>query len=309
MILLRFPFPRVVNNSGMAIILLALQLLLTFATAPACAEETVRLGFLQGSRREMSHTDVRAAFDLWAQEMGARFEVPIKMFYYQNIDEMRQDFLNGKINGVTADALSLARNFGIDELSEGYSVIMQGSWDLELHAGQQVKDVNNLLGKRVVLLQNDDVSELFLETLCLRNYASPCSAVFPEIQRVATSNQAVMRLFFEKADLALVPQYGYELAREMNPQLDSKAGKVVAEQPLNGMYYAFFGAKVDKEFRRRTLRMIPIMHTYPRGRQLLDLFKMDHLVIAYPTELKSFLQLDKNYIDLKARVEHKGGRK
>ncbi len=287
----------------------ALVVALLLAALPACAEDTVRLGFLQGSRREMSHTDVRAAFDLWAQEMGARFEVPIKVSYYQDVDEMRQDFLLGKINGITADALSLARNFRIDELAEGYSVIMQGSWNLELRTGKQVKDADHLLGKRVAMLENDATAELFLETLCLRDYARPCAQVFAEMQKVASSSQAAMRLFFGKAELALVPRYGYELAREMNPQLDSKAGQVVSELPLSGMYYAFFNAKVDKEFRRRTLRMIPTMHTYPRGRQLLDLFKMDHLVIAAPSELKRFQQMDQEYRELKERVEHKEQRR
>ena len=287
--------------------LIALSLLL--AAVPVWAEDTVRLGFLQGSRREMSRSDVRTVFDLWAQEMGARFQVSIKVTYYEDIQEMRRDFLAGKINGVTADALSLARNFRIDELADGYSVIMQGSWNLELRAGKQLKDAGHLLGKRVVLLDNDAAAELFLETLCLRDYARPCSQVFAETQKVTTSSLAAMRLFFGKADLALVPRYGYELAREMNPQLDNKAGQVVTELPLVGMYYAFFGASVDKELRRHTLRMIPTMHTYPRGRQLLDMFKMDHLVLADPSELKPFLQLDQEYRELKARVERKAGRK
>lgn len=287
----------------------AAVLLALLAALPTCAEDTVRLGFLQGARREMSHADVRTVFDLWSQEMGARFQVPIKVSYYEDIDEMRQDLLRGKINGVTADALSLTRAFRIDELADGYSVVMSGSWNLELRTGNQVKDAGNLLGKRVVMLENDATAELFLETLCLRNHARPCSQVFTEMQKVATSNLAAMRLFFGKADLALVPRYGYELAREMNPQLDAKAGQVVSELPLQGMYFAFFSARVDKEFRRRTLRMIPTMHTYPRGRQLLDLFKMDHLVLADPSELKPFLQLDQEYRELKAQTERKGGRK
>lgn len=288
---------------------LALVFALLLAALPTCAEDTVRLGFLQGSRREMSHTDVRASFDLWSQEMGARFEVPVKVSYYQDVNEMRRDFLLGKINSVTADALSLARTFRIDELAEGYSVVMQGSWILELRTGKQVKDAGNLLGKRVAMPDHDTTAELFLETLCLRDYARPCAQVFAEIQKVATSNQAVMRLFFGKAELALLPRYSYELAREMNPQLDDKAGQVIAELPLTGMYYAFFNARVDKEFRRRTLRMIPTMHTYPRGRQLLDLFKMDHLVLADPSELKSFLLLDREYRELQARPGRREGRK
>jgi hypothetical protein len=71
------------------------------------------------------------------------------------------------------------------------------------------------------------------------------------------------------------------------------------------MYFAFFSAKVDRDFRQRTLRMIPTLHTYPRGRQLLDLFKMDHLELADPAELKPFIQLEKEVRALKARSNRK----
>jgi hypothetical protein len=142
----------------------------------------------------------------------------------------------------------------------------------------------------------------YLETVCLRQYGRECSKVFIEMQRLPTSNQAVMRLFFGKADLALVYRYGYELSRDMNPQLDKKTGQIVAEVPFTGMVYAFFSNKVDPVLRARAVKLIPSLHTYPRGRQLLDIFKMDHLEVANPQDPKPFLQLDQEWHDLKAQA-------
>lgn len=291
--------------------LFLLSLLAGLAAPYALAEEMIRLGFLYTARREMSRTEARASFDLWAQELMAKFDIPIKVYYYDDMAVMRRDFRDLKINGVTTDAMLLARNFQLDELAEGYLVAMPGGWNLQLLAAKAagIRGFQDLAGKRVVMLEDDPTSELFLEKLCLREFSRECRQVFAEIQQVPSNNQAAMRLFFGKADLALVNRYGYELALEMNPQLAGKVDRVLEEMPLASQYFAFFSPHVAPEFRQRTLRVIPTMHTYPRGRQLLDMFKMDHLELARPAMLKPFMQLEREYRDLKARADNKKGQR
>lgn len=270
----------------------------------AQAEESVRMGFYQGMRREMSRTDVRAAFSLWAQELAVAFKMPIAVSFFDDVGSMRQAFERGEINAVSADAMTLAKNFTVADLAEGYSVAMPANWNMLLLAGREsgIQTTSDLLGKRVALLEDDAVAMTYLETVCLRQYGRECSKVFADIQRLPNNNQAVMRLFFGKADVALVYRYGYELSREMNPQLEQKAGHVVLEVPFSGMFYSFFSNKVDPVLRAHAVKLIPTLHTYPRGRQLLDIFKMDHLEVASPQELKPFLQLDQEWRDLKAQV-------
>ena len=280
-------------------------------SAGAWAEDLVSFGFYQAARAEMSRADVRTAFDLWAQELGERFQVRIKVRYFEDPALMHEAFLRDEINGVTADATTLARHFKPDELAEGYSVAMPGGFNLQLLAAKDsaITGIKDLAGKRVTLTEGDGTAEMYLESLCLRQFGRDCRHVFAEVQRVPNNHQAIMRVFFGKADLALSYRYSLELAKEMNPQLDRKVGRVIAEMPISSMYYAFFGAKVDKDFRQRTLRMIPTLHTYPRGRQLLDLFKMDHLELAEPSELKPFIQLEKEVREMKARGNRKEARR
>jgi len=297
------------SRSYFSSLLVSLAMLLL--AAPANAEETVRLGFLNGARHEMNSTDVRTAFGLWSRELGDEFKVPIQVSYYDDIALMREDFLLGKLNAVSADAMALASHFRLDELSGGYSTAISGDVNLQLLSAKDTPSSNldDLAGKRIVMIEGDTISEVYLESICLRHYRRDCAHVFSGIQRVPNNNQAVMRLFFGKADLALVNRYGYELATEMNPQLGSKIGHVLAEFPIASLYYAFFSVNVDQALRSHALDAIPRMHLHPRGRQILDIFKIDHLVLADPLELKPLIKLDHDYRELRAKHMSKGGRK
>lgn len=290
-----------------------LALVLALAAAPVPADpiqETIHLGSYSGARREWSRAEVLSTFDLWARELASRFQVPVEFTHYDDPREMRRDFLAGKLHGVNTDAMTLVRLFKPDELAEGYATIMKGGWDLMLFAGRDVpaESLADLAGKRIVLLEENTVGDMYLETLCLRHHQRTCREVFAEMQRVGTSNQALMRVFFGKADLALVYGYGHAVAVEMNPQLGRFLRKL-AEYPLRSLFFAFYSTKVDKALRQRTVRVTPTLHTYPRGRQLLDIFKIDHLEMATPEDLKPVIDLERDFQSLQAQTERKAKRK
>jgi len=291
--------------------LFALFLALPAMPVPADqGQETIRLGSYSGARREWSRAEVLSTFDLWAQELASRFQVPVTFTHYDDPRDLRRDFLAGKLHGVNTDAMTFVRLFKTDELAEGYATVMKGGWDLMLFAGgdSPARGLADLTGKRIVLLEENAAGDLYLETLCLRHHQRACREVFAEIQRVNTSNQALMRVFFGKADLALVYGYGHAVAVEMNPQLERTLRKL-AEYPLRSLFFAFYSTKVDKALRQRTVRVTPTLHTYPRGRQLLDIFKIDHLEMASPADLQPVIDLERDYQSLRALIERKERRK
>jgi hypothetical protein len=116
-----------------------------------------------------------------------------------------------------------------------------------------------------------------------------------------------MRVFFGKADAALVHGYGHEVALEMNPQI-GRGLRVLAEYPVHSLYYAFYSPKVDKAARERTLRAMPTLHTYPRGRQLLDIFKIERLERAGPADLRPLFELEREYRELSRSAARPAGK-
>lgn len=273
--------------------------------------QPIRIGLYQTARKEMTRKDLREAMTLWSKELSIAFKLPVAVVFFEEPNSLRAAFDKGEINAVSADALTLARHFKIAELTDGYSALSAGSWNLVLMTGNDspIQTLKDIAGKRVALIEDDPLVAFYLEVMCLKQFARECSAVFSEIQRVPTSSQALIRVFFGQTDLALVYRHGFELARELNPQLDRKVGRVIEELSLDGAFYAFFNTKVNENTRLQALKAVPVLHTYPRGRQLLDLFKIDHLEVVHSTVLKPFVDLDQSYRDMKNHRISRGGSK
>lgn len=272
-------------------------------TAPT--GETARLGMYMKIARDLNRSDIRAAFEVWTEELMRKFQVPSEIRYYSDVESLRRDFDAGRVNLVIADAMTFVRHFKVDELADGFTTKLPTDASLLLLGRAGIGGVDLLAGKRIARLVDDEVSSTYLETLCMRRTGKECSAVPVTFVSVPNNHQAMSRLLFGQVDLALVNQHGYETAIELNPQL-RRAGELLEKLDFDTQFFGFFSTRVTPEFRRFSLRAIPNMHLEPRGRQMLDVFKTDRVALADPTILKPFYQLERDYRELKAQLARKG---
>lgn len=295
----------------MSLARLALFWLLLAVSGHAASEavpatgETARLGFYMKIARDLNRSDVRAAFDVWADELMRKFQVPSEVRYYSDIELLRRDFDAGRVNLVIADAMTFVRHFKSEELAEGFTTKLSTDASLLLLARPGSDDPKDLVRKRIARVADDDVSSTFLESLCLRRAGKACEALPVIFVGVPNNHQALTRLLFGQVDLALVNRHGLETAVELNPQL-REAGVVVDRLNFETQFFGFYSVGVSPEFRRFSLRAIPNMHLEPRGRQMLDVFKTDRVAPADPTVLKPFYELEHDYRQLKAQAARKG---
>ena len=279
------------------LILLLSTLLSLLAPPPTqAADEVVRIGFNVKITRDLNRADVQSALSLWADELSNKFNVPTESLFYDDMANLRHDFDLGKVNFVIAAGMDFARYFKQNELAEGFRGTLQQDHTLLLltHHGAGIDDLKKLQGKRIALLKGDELSEVYLETLCLRHFQRPCAKVFGGIETVANSNQLILRLVFGKSDLVLSKRNGFETAREMNPQV----GRVATELsrfPIKSSYYGLFNSKVNPATRKHSLQRITNMHKDVRGRQVLEIFKVDRLELVDTEELRPFYELLSDY--------------
>lgn len=281
--------------------LLLAGLFLLILPGLALAQDVLRMGFNVKITRDLNRSEVQAAMSLWADELSKKFGVPARTEFYEDMASLRRDFDQGKVNFVIAASMDIARNFSLAELADGFRGELLNDHTLLLLANKdaRIADVRALAGKRIAILAGDDLSEVYLETLCLRHYQRPCKQVFGSIESVANSNQLMMKLFFRKADLVLSKLNGYETARELNPQIGLTTQEVT-RFPLKSTYYGLYSRKVSPDFRERSLKQVPGMHKEARGRQVLEVFKLDRLVIASEQELQPVYALLADYEALRA---------
>lgn len=280
--------------------LLGVLILLTLPSL-AFAQEVVRMGFNVKITRDLNRSDVQTALGLWAEELSKAYAVPTETEFYDDTASMRRDFDLGKINFVIAASMDFARHFKLNELAEGFrgEVINDHTLLLLAHKETRIADARGLAGKRIALLEGDELSEVYLETVCLRHYQRPCKQVFSGIETVANSNQLMMKLFFRKVDLVLSKRNGFETARELNPQIGLTTQEIT-RFPLKSSYYGLWNRKISPEFRQHSLKQVPAMHKAVRGRQVLDVFKVDRLVLVSEQELQPVYDLLADYEALRA---------
>jgi ABC-type phosphate/phosphonate transport system substrate-binding protein len=264
---------------------------------PACAEQDVtRIGFNVKIARDLNRGDVQAALSLWGEELSKKAGVPTEILYFDDMASMRREFDLGRVNFVIAAGMDFARYFKREELAEGFRSALQVDHTLLLLTRKDagIADLNALAGKRVALLKDDELSEVYLETVCLRHYQRPCHQVLAGIEPVSNSNQLILRLAFGKADLVVSKRSGFETARELNPQV-GKMAQVLAQFPIKASYYGLYNRKINPAFRQFSLRSIPDMHKEARGRQVLEIFKSDRLEQTTADELRPFYELLAEY--------------
>jgi len=96
-----------------------------------------------------------------------------------------------------------------------------------------IKTITQLKGKKLVTSKwtTGDLGGLYLETLLLEHKQDLPKHFFSEILTPETSNQALVELFFKKADVALVNENQFNIAAELNPQLRSNIKILLELEP------------------------------------------------------------------------------
>jgi ABC-type phosphate/phosphonate transport system substrate-binding protein len=270
-------------RGGLAhVVALALGLLASSVTAGPPAAETMQVAVHLGALRDSSRADVEVSLKVWAEELTHVLAVPAKVHFYQTLPDIRRDLDNGKVNFVITDGINLLRHFDIDELTDGFGGRAPGEDTLILmvRKGAGIKTGKDLAGKRVVLLSDNEISDLWMETYCLRQFQAICQQAGVIIVKENRSRQQVLNVFFGKADAALVRGYPYELALELNPQIRERT-TVLERIHIYSTALGLFSNRVSPAFREFVISKVPKMLDHPRGRQILEVMQTDK-VERYP---------------------------
>lgn len=192
---------------------------------------------------------------------------------------MQKAFRAGKINLVVTDGINLLQDFDPDELADGFGGGAPGedSMVLLVRKGKGIKDLKDLYDKRVVLMSDNAISDLVMDTTCLRQFHKSCAQAGMIVSEEASSRLQVLRLFFGKVDAALVRSYAYDLAADLNPQIRQQL-QIIVRIPVYPAQLGMFNTKVSKPFRDYVTGNLTLMNKYPRAQQVLDMLKTSRLI-------------------------------
>ncbi len=284
-----------------ALLLLGLlQGCLAWAVVPS--NETLRVAVHLGALRDASRADVEVSLKVWAEELVRFLQVPTEIRFYDALPAIRHDLDSGRINFVIADGIDLLRHFDSESLTDGFGGRSPGEDTLLLLVRKDagIRSTSDLAGKRVVLLADNEISDLWMETFCLRTFQKTCAGAGLNISKETRSRQQVLQVFFGKVDAALVRGYPYLLAVDLNPQIRART-QVLERIPLYPGALGLFASSVSPAFREYVISRVPAMHDHPRGRQMLEVLQSEKISRFPKSVLEPIRQLRREHAVLSER--------
>lgn len=282
--------------------LLGLALLVSPAGATPPTRESLRVAVNIMSLRDASRTDVEVSLRLWAEELMRTLDVPAEIRFYDGMAEIRRDLDADRVNFVIADGLDLISHFNPGDLADGFGGLAPSEDRMLLltRKGAGIQSGKDLAGKRVLLLGNNAFSDLWLETYCYRTFQKPCDKAGLLVSKEGRSRQQVFKLFFDKADAALVRGYAYELTLDLNPQIRART-EILEQIQIYPGSLGLFGSRVSPAFREYVIAKVPQLHDHPRGRQLLEVMQTERVGRVPHALLDPIRQLRREHEVLTAR--------
>lgn len=270
------------------------------------APPPIAIGFYTQVFRDVPRADVEVSLRFWTDELAQLVKLKFKPIrFYDHMDDLRRDMRSGEINFIVATSMGVAQYFSMDELRDGFSGLknVPDHLFLVVRRDSGIRTPADLAGKRVAMLEADELSEIYLDTLMMKALGRAAASGAPSVTHEKRSSTLVHRVFFNQSDAALVRRNTYEAAAALNPQIEQQL-RVLETYTFKGRspHIGLFTARVSAQDAQAITRSAMTLGTSARGRQVLDIYNADSMVLTKVTDLDPFLDLLTQYRTLKGAL-------
>lgn len=273
---------------------------------PAYAEvPPVAIGVYNPIIRDVPRKDAELSLRFWLAELGASVQLKYKPIrFYDDLGQMKRDLDSGELNFIVATSMGVVQHIPLDQLRDGFTGQKPAADDLYLvvRRAANIRTLADLAGKRFVLLDGDELSDVYLQVLLMRSRATVDASRLAAIDREKRSANLVHRLFFNRADAGLISRNAYEAALELNPQIGQRL-QILDEYSFRGRspVVGLFSAQMASDDRAIITRAAMSISGTARGRQLLDIYRADSMEVSSVSDLEPYRRLFNEYQTLRGQ--------
>jgi len=267
----------------------------------------VNIALSQASFPDLAAQDVRAALDIWGRELSrnVKFNSTFTTEVYPDIESLAAAFRRGAADLAIMPSVDFFRVEGQMNAELGF-VSTLGNHSPEKYlligpvrlAGRSWKD---LKGLRFSYVRNDSVGLLFLNHALLSDGQQEMDRFFASVEAKANGSQALNSVFFGRTDACVVSEMAYHTAVTMNPQVGRSVTILRTSPELHGGL-AVYRKGFSPLMRQRILDSVNGLKTYPRGAQILSLFRATEIRPATEESISETRRLYREYRQKKGRL-------
>ncbi len=267
------------------------------------------IGFYTPVIRDIPRKDVEVSLRFWIDELARGMKLTYKpVRFYDDFASLRQDFLGGEINFMVATAMAIVQHIPASAIADGFSGYKLADDHLVLVVRRDagIRSPSDLAGKRLGLLEGDELSHMYLETLLMQTKGKLDWSRLGAISYEQRSSKLTHRLFFGQNDAALINRSGYEAALALNPQIGQKL-EILTDYSFKSRspHIGLFSTSVSAEHRELMTQGVLSLNDNVRGQQVLEIYHADRMVRTPVSDLEPFWELLKTHRALKGATATK----
>lgn len=297
-------------HSSPAIALLAILICLAYRT-PVAASDNFRLsvGYMGSVYQEMTNNEIKAAVSVLLNKIAWKNFGKSEAFYYETIADMAREIKNGRVQVVCLPPeqfLLLRQRVPLEPLLvTATSIGTESELLLLVRKDSGISSLKDLKGKTLVFSQQKNVtnslSRVWLETMLLQLGHHDIDKYFSSVKVTPTASRVVLPVFFHQADACVVTRQFFELAAELNPQIERELTAIARIESL-AQGIISVDTKVPRESKQKVKEAFLALNQSPEGRQLLILFQVNSFTPFRPGYLKATEALYTEHQRLRNRI-------
>jgi ABC-type phosphate/phosphonate transport system substrate-binding protein len=265
--------------------------------SPKPALEYVRVGYTASLLGGVDLQDAKLAMETWSGELGRLLNLKPHTLIFTNLAELATLLKNQEVDLVVLDSLDYLRLKGQGNLEPVLTGVVNGQvgYEFVLVANRSagVRQLSQLRGKAINIQGgrgSDAIPRLWLDVLLRERGLAGCGAFFGKVKEVKKSSQAVLPVFFHQADAAVTTRDAYDTLVELNPQV-GKSLEIIASSPRYIQALLAVRKTLPEDLKEKIIEASLKLSSYPRGSQILNLFRTGGVTRFNPAYLKNVQEL------------------
>lgn len=256
--------------------------------------------------RTIPRKDAEIAFNAVLEELMASSPLRLRVTIYPSIQDVAAAMDKNEINGFFGTPLEythFADRLGEEIMATRFENLpLQQQVLLLTRKGDAGKPLAQMRNKRLALSRFQDIEELFLNTLLLRQGLPEIAGFFAQRSEPKNPNVAIMDVYFGKADLTIVSERDFQTAVELNPQIGNEL-VIQHKSPPVLQYIGGVSKTIDRKKLRELMRIL--QENSGRGRRLASVIPEQLIVEITRNDLNSIFELKSEYETLKRNAAAK----
>jgi len=189
------------------------------------AEMTKTIAFYTKNIAKVSDKDVQIAIHKILEVGSRRSGIMLQEAFPESVDAIVNGFVDGRYALITLNTYDVLQNYRQIQpyIGQMWTIAKKKKSPKMryLLLVKRSRSKNFLDPKaKVAMLNYDYMQHLYLDSYLLKQYHKSTQNFFHKVEYFSSTSQVILKLFFSKVEACVVSEHAYNIAVELNPQLE-----------------------------------------------------------------------------------------